>query len=90
MTTHSATHVEPRARTLAWRETVVSLLGPLTAVAGVAWALIQPWRITLLHPHGQGFWWLFVQPPIWIVLAGIGFHFVVARPLLYDLEEEEG
>ena len=88
MTTHTATHVEPRARTLAPRQIAVSLLGPLTAVAGFAWALVQPWRITLLHPHGQGFWWLFVQPPIWIVLAGVGFHFVIARPLLEDLDEE--
>ena len=88
MTTHSATHVEARARTLSSRQVAVSLIGPLTAVAGVAWALIQPYRITLLHPHDQGFWWLFVQPPIWILLAGLGFHFFVARPLLEDLEAE--
>jgi hypothetical protein len=86
MTTHSATHVGTRARATSVRHAIVSLLGPLTALAGVAWAIAQPWRITLLHPHGQGFWWLFVQPPIWIVLAGLGFHFFVARPLLEDLD----
>jgi hypothetical protein len=66
----------------------VSLLGPVTAVAGVVWALFQPYRITLLHPHDQGFWWLFVQPPLWILLAGLGFHFFIARPLLDDMEAE--
>ena len=88
MTTHPATHVEPRARTLDPRQVAISLLGPLTAVGGVAWAIVQPYRITLLHPHDQGFWWLFVQPPIWILLAGLGFHFFVARPLLDDMAAE--
>ena len=31
-------------------------LGPLCAVGGIVWALLQPYRITLLHPYGQGFW----------------------------------
>ena len=87
MTTQSATHVEPRARTMTRRQVVLSLLGPMTALAGVAWAIVQPWRITLLHPHDQGFWWLFVQPPLWILLAGLGFHVLVARPLIEDLED---
>jgi hypothetical protein len=87
MSTHSATpHVETRARTTTARQVIVSLLGPTTALAGVAWAIVQPWRVTLLHPHGESFWWLFVQPPIWIVLAGLGFHVFVARPLLDDLD----
>lgn len=87
MSTHSATtQVETRARATSTRQVVVSLLGPATALAGVAWAIVQQWRVTLLHPHGQGFWWLFVQPPVWIVLAGLGFHVFVARPLLDDLD----
>jgi ABC-type polysaccharide/polyol phosphate export permease len=51
------------------------------------WAVAQPYRVTLLHPHGQGFWWLFVQPPLLVVLAGALFHVFVARPLIDDLEE---
>ena len=87
MSTHSATtHVEARARTTSRRQVIVSLLGPVTALGGVVWAIAQPWRITLLHPHGQDFWWLFVQPPFWILLAGLGFHFFVARPLLDDMD----
>ena len=40
------------------RARAIGLLGPLTVVAGVIWAIVQPWRLTLLHPHHQGFWWL--------------------------------
>jgi len=55
-------------------------------VAGIVWAVVQPWRVTLLHPLGQGFWWLVVEPPLLVILAGVVFHMVVARPLADDLE----
>ena len=86
MSTHTATHVETRARVDERAAGRPVALGPLTALAGVAWAIVQPWRVTLLHPHGESFWWLFVQPPLWILLAGLGFHLFVARPLLEDLD----
>ena len=86
MSTQTATQVEARARTLNARQVVLSALGPLTALVGVVWAVVQPWRITLLHPHAEGFWWLFVQPPLWIMAAGLGFHLLVARPLVEDLD----
>jgi len=50
---------------------------------------VQPYRLTLLHPHHQGFWWLAVEPPILVALAGLFFGRVVARPLIADLEERE-
>jgi hypothetical protein len=68
------------------RAHTISLLGPLVAAAGLVWAILQPSRLTLLHPHGQGFWWLVVEPPLLIVVAGTVFTLVVARPLLADLE----
>ena len=68
-------------------EQVVSLLGPLTVAGGVLWAILQPWRLTILHPLHQGFWWLVVEPPLLVVGAGVLFTLVVARPLLADLEE---
>ena len=71
------------------RARIMSALGPATALAGIVWALVQPDRITLLHPHGQGFWWLFVEPPLLVIAVGIFFHFVVVPGLLDDLEEEE-
>jgi hypothetical protein len=71
---------------IALRARLVLALGPLTSVVGVAWALLQPWRLTLLHPHGQGFWWLFSEPPLYVVLAGLIFRFVVAPGIVADLE----
>ena len=66
---------------------LVSALGPLTALAGVLWAIAQPYRITLLHPDGQPFWWLVVEPPLLVLLVGLAFHFFVVPGVLEDLEE---
>jgi hypothetical protein len=77
-----------RAEMASWRQRLLMLLGPLAALAGVVWAIVQPYRVTLLHPHGQGFWWLFVEPPLLVVLAGAFFHLFVARMLLEDLAED--
>jgi hypothetical protein len=75
----------PLQRTL--RARFVIALGPVTALAGVIWAIVQPYRITLLHPRGQGFWWLFVEPPLFVVAVGLFFYFVILPGLLDDLEE---
>jgi len=68
------------------RARFVAALGPLTALAGVVWAILQPYRVTLLHPRGQGFWWLFVEPPLLVIAVGLLFYFVVLPGLLEDLE----
>jgi hypothetical protein len=75
----------PVQRTRAAR--IVSALGPTTALAGVLWAIVQPYRITLLHPHGEGFWWLVVEPPLLVLAVGLLFHFLIRPGLLEDLEE---
>jgi len=75
-----------RLRHRSARARAISVLGPLTALAGTAWALIQPYRITLLHPHGQSFWWLAVEPPLLVVLVGLLFHILIAPGLLEDLD----
>jgi hypothetical protein len=81
---------EAKARTKhSRRNTAVSALGPLTALAGLAWALIQPYRITMLDPDGHSFWYLVVQPPLLVMLAGAVFHFWVVPGLLADLEAVE-
>jgi ABC-type amino acid transport system permease subunit len=69
------------------RARLVIALGPVAALAGVIWAIVQPYRITLLHPRGQGFWWLFVEPPLFVVAVGLFFYFVILPGLLDDLEE---
>ena len=71
------------------RNTAVSALGPLTALAGLVWALLQPYRITLLDPDKHGLWYLAVQPPLLVILTGAIFHFWVVPGLLADLEEVE-
>ena len=70
------------------RARVITLLGPSTVVAGIIWAIVQPYRLTLLHPHGQGFWWLAIEPPLLVAFAGVVFAVFVARPLVADLEDD--
>ena len=72
-----------------WRNTAVSALGPLTALAGLVWALVQPYRITVLDPDKHSFWYLAVQPPLLVILVAVIFHFWVVPGLLADLEEVE-
>jgi hypothetical protein len=71
------------------RARAVSALGPATMLGGVVWAFLQPYRITLLHPHAQGFWWLVIEPPLLVILAGIVFAFLVAPGVIEDLEDYE-
>jgi len=78
--------LKTRARLTA-RARIVSALGPMTALAGIILALVQPYRITLLHPHGETFWFLAIEPPLLVVAVGLFFHFVVAPGLLEDLED---
>jgi hypothetical protein len=71
------------------RARAVASFGPATMLAGVLWAFLQPYRVTLLHPHGQGFWWLAIEPPLLVVLAGVVFAFLVAPSVIEDLETDE-
>ena len=76
---------QPRVRRSA-RARAVFAIGPVTVVAGVAWAFLQPYRVTLLHPRGQGFWWLVVEPPLLVIVVGLLFQLVVLPGLLEDLD----
>jgi hypothetical protein len=71
------------------RARLVSALGPLTAFAGLTWAILQPYRLTLLHPRGEGFWWLLVEPPLLVIAVGLFFYFFVVPGLLEDLDRRE-
>ena len=75
------------ARTARMR--IVSSIGPTVVASGFVWAILQPYRVTLLHPRGQGLWWLLIEPPLLVVGAGIVFALLVARPLLSYLEEHD-
>src|ERR671930_2491964 len=85
MNAELASQLKARRARRSARALTVSALGPLTFAGGLAWAFVQPYRITLLHPHGEGFWWLFVEPPLWVMAVGVLFALVVAPGLLEDL-----
>ena len=78
-----------RLRTRGAKARLIAALGALTMLGGVAWSFLQPYRITLLHPHGEGFWWLLVEPPLLVVGAGVVFALLVAPGLIEDLDAEE-
>ena len=67
----------------------ISLVGPSTGAAGLIWAILQPYRVTLLHPRGESFWWLVVEPPLLVIVAALLFALLVARPLITDLEARD-
>jgi hypothetical protein len=71
------------------RQRIISVLGPLTALAGLVWAVLQPDRLTFLHPYGQGFWWLVSELPLYVLLVGLFFHLFVAPGLIRDLHQED-
>jgi hypothetical protein len=89
METQYATEVAAARTRRSPRAVVINLIGPLTMLAGVVWGFLQPYRLTVLHPHGQGFWWLLSEPPLYVVLVGLAFALLVAPGLLEDLEETE-
>ena len=90
METQLDTHVATGVGYSSTQARVIALLGPLTVVGGLIWAIVQPYRLTLLHPHHQGIWWLIAEPPLLAVSAGLVFAFAIARPLIEDLEESHG
>jgi hypothetical protein len=86
METPLTRHIPATAVARSTRARVISLLGPATVALGLIWGILQPYRLTILHPRGQGFWWLVLEPPLLVAAAGVIFALVVARPLLTDLE----
>jgi hypothetical protein len=77
------------ARRSSARARAVSLIGPVTIACAVIWGILQPHRLTILHPRGEGFWWLVTEPPLLVAAAGLVFALVVAKPLLADLEKHD-
>jgi hypothetical protein len=68
---------------------VIQLLGPLTILAGVVWAVAQPYRIAFLDPDGKGLYDFLVQPPLLVVLVGLVYALGIAPGLVEDVEEVE-
>jgi hypothetical protein len=67
----------------------VQLLGPLTVIAGVVWAVAQPYRIAFVDTDGKGLYDYLFQPPLLVVVVGLVYALALARGLVEDLEAEE-
>jgi hypothetical protein len=79
----------PGASRRPWRTLAVQLLGPLTILGGLVWAVAQPYRIVFLDRDGQGLYDYLFQPPLLVVLVGTVFAVLIAPGLVEDLEAEE-
>lgn len=89
METPLVRHVPATGVARSTRARAVSLIGPVTSACGLIWGVLQPHRLTILQPRGQGFWWLLLEPPLLVAAAGVLFALVVAKPLLTDLEAHD-
>jgi hypothetical protein len=69
-----------------WRSLVIQLLGPLTVLAGLVWAVAQPYRIVFFDRAGKGLYDYVLQPPLLVVVVGIVYALVLAPGLVEDLE----
>ena len=72
-----------------WRALAVQLLGPLTVVGGLVWAVAQPYRIVLLDREGSGLYDYLFQGPLLAIAVGLVYTFAIAPGLVEDLEQTE-
>jgi hypothetical protein len=72
-----------------WRPLAVQLLGPLTTLGGLVWAVAQPYRIVLLDRDGRGLYDYLFQAPLLAIAVGLVFTFAIAPGLVEDLEATE-
>ena len=88
MSTEYVSQFEERVARRTPRMVVIEALGPLTMLAGVVWAIAQPYRVALFHPAGKGFYDWLVEPPLLVVAVGILFAAVIAPGIIDDLRSE--
>lgn len=81
-----ATSTLERAEHRSWRPLALSAIGPLTILAGIVWAIAQPYRVTLFDARAVGVWDLLAQPPLLVAGVGLVFHLLVAKPLARAIE----
>jgi hypothetical protein len=72
-----------------WRALAIQLLGPITIVVGLVWAVAQPYRIVFLEREDRGVYDYVFQAPLLVVLVGLVYTFAIAPGLIEDLEAEE-
>lgn len=96
MSSHFATSIRerlerrtPLAARRQRRVLAVLLIGPVTTIGGLLWAIAQPYRIAFLYPDGKGAYDYLVQPPLLVVLVGLLYMVLIAPGLAEDLERED-
>ncbi len=72
------------------RAVAIELLGPLTILGGIVWAIFQPYRIVFFDRAGKGFYDYLVQPPLLVIGVGLLFSLAIAPGLLEDLRSTRG
>ena len=80
--------LEERSARRTLRLLAIEVIGPLTMLGGVIWAIAQPYRLAFLHPHGKGFYDWVGQGPLLPILVGVLFAGVIAPGIVEDLREE--
>jgi hypothetical protein len=86
--TELVSRLEERLARRPIRVVAIELLGPLTMLAGVVWAIAQPYRLVFLHPAGRSVYDWIAQPPLLVVAVGMFFAAVIAPSLVEDLRGE--
>jgi hypothetical protein len=71
------------------RVLAVEAMGPLTIVAGVVWAIAQPYRIVFLEREGKGVYDYLFQGPVLVAVVGLFFALIVAPALVDDLNDRD-
>jgi hypothetical protein len=79
---------ERETRRGAPRVIAIQLIGPLTILAGIVWAIAQPYRIVLLERQGKGLYEVLVQGPLLVVAVGLVYALLIAPGLVADLEDD--
>ena len=72
-----------------WRVLAIQLLGPLTILGGVVWAVAQPYRIVLLDREGRGVYDYVFQPQLLVIVVGLLFTFAIVPGLVEDVDARE-
>ena len=88
-TSISSGEARPQVVRRTWRALALQLLGPLTIVGGLVWALAQPYRIVLLDRDGRGLYDYAFQAPLLAMAVGLVFTLAIAPGLVSDLQETE-
>jgi hypothetical protein len=69
------------------RVLAIQLLGPVTMLGGVVWAVAQPYRLVLLDRVGQGLYDYLFQPPLLVIGVGMLFTVAIAPGLVEDFDD---